>query len=68
MAFPSISTGAYGYPVESASRIALRAIRDFVEASPNCLDSVEIATFSIEDYRAYRRAHRELFVDPGDSA
>jgi O-acetyl-ADP-ribose deacetylase len=68
VAFPSISTGAYGYPVESASRIALRAIRDFVEVSPDCLDSVEIATFSNEDYRAYQRAHRELFVDLGDSA
>ena len=29
IAFPSISTGAYGYPIEEASRIALAAVKDF---------------------------------------
>ncbi len=31
IAFPSISTGAYGFPLERASRIAVREIRDFLE-------------------------------------
>jgi len=31
IAFPSISTGAYGFPLEQASRIAVREIRDFLE-------------------------------------
>lgn len=31
VAFPSISTGAYGYPIEEASRVALKAVKDFVE-------------------------------------
>jgi len=31
IAFPSISTGAYGYPIEDACRIALRTVKDFLE-------------------------------------
>jgi O-acetyl-ADP-ribose deacetylase (regulator of RNase III) len=31
IAFPAISTGAYGFPVERASRIAVAEIRDFLE-------------------------------------
>jgi O-acetyl-ADP-ribose deacetylase (regulator of RNase III) len=61
IAFPSISTGAYGYPVEEASRVALEAIRDFVEASPGQLALIELVTFSMRDYRAYQRAHAEIF-------
>lgn len=61
IAFPSISTGAYGYPIEGASRVALTAIRDFLNANPDALDRVEIATFSVRDYRMYQRAYREIF-------
>jgi O-acetyl-ADP-ribose deacetylase (regulator of RNase III) len=61
IAFPSISTGAYGYPIESASRVALAAIRDFLSVTPSALDRVEIATFSDRDYRMYQRAYREVF-------
>jgi O-acetyl-ADP-ribose deacetylase (regulator of RNase III) len=64
IAFPSISTGAYGYPIESASRVALAAIRDFLNANPDALDRVEIATFSARDYRMYQRAYREVFAEP----
>jgi O-acetyl-ADP-ribose deacetylase (regulator of RNase III) len=66
IAFPSISTGAYGYPIEKASRIALSAIRDFLEAHPGSLDLVEIATFSKSDYRMYSRAYQEVFADRRD--
>lgn len=31
VAFPAISTGAYGYPMEKASRIALKAVKEFLE-------------------------------------
>jgi O-acetyl-ADP-ribose deacetylase (regulator of RNase III) len=31
VAFPSISTGAYGYPMEEAAKVALGTVRDFLE-------------------------------------
>lgn len=63
IAFPSISTGAYGYPIVSASGIALTAIRDFLDAHPDHLDLVEIATFSKSDYRIYKRAYNKITLD-----
>jgi O-acetyl-ADP-ribose deacetylase (regulator of RNase III) len=60
VAFPSISTGAYGYPIEEASRIALTAIRDFVAANPDALERIEITTFSARDYQTYLRAYDEI--------
>jgi len=56
IAFPSISTGIYGYPVEKAARIALeegiKRIDDFEEIRYIC--------FSPADYRIYRHTHEEL--------
>ena len=43
IAFPSISTGIYGYPTEQAAVVALTAVRDFVKenaASPNQIQFV----------------------------
>jgi O-acetyl-ADP-ribose deacetylase (regulator of RNase III) len=55
IAFPSISTGAYGYPIEKASRIALDTIRHFLAEHPEGIDLVEIVTFSSRDYETYQR-------------
>jgi O-acetyl-ADP-ribose deacetylase len=55
IAFPSISTGAYGYPIEKASRIALDTIRHFLAEHPDGIDLVEIVTFSSRDYAMYQR-------------
>ncbi len=61
IAFPSISTGAYGYPLEEASRIALKTIQEFIREHPDRLDVVEIVTFSDRDQRLYQQAHQEVF-------
>jgi O-acetyl-ADP-ribose deacetylase (regulator of RNase III) len=45
VAFPAISTGAYGYPVELAGAVAIEATRAALEAHP----SVEIARFVFRD-------------------
>jgi O-acetyl-ADP-ribose deacetylase (regulator of RNase III) len=68
IAFPSISTGAYGYPVEEASRIALHAIRDYVAANPTALDLVELVTFSERDEHIYQRVHSEIMRRRGAEA
>jgi O-acetyl-ADP-ribose deacetylase (regulator of RNase III) len=40
IAFPSISTGAYGYPVQEASQVAAKAVKHFLEAEDNLDDVV----------------------------
>lgn len=55
IAFPSISTGAYGYPVENAAVIALKTVKNFVKS--DC--SVEVVRFVLYDaktYNAYKKA------------
>jgi len=48
VAFPSISTGAYGYPIEDACRVALEAVKEFLEKEDN-LDEVVFVLFSEND-------------------
>jgi O-acetyl-ADP-ribose deacetylase (regulator of RNase III) len=55
IAFPSISTGAYGYPIEKAASIALGAARDFALESP-AFKEIRFVLFSERDLSAYRQA------------
>ena len=59
IAFPSISTGAYGYPIEKASRIALATAKDFLEKEDN-LDKVTFVLFSENDLEVYKDAGKEV--------
>jgi O-acetyl-ADP-ribose deacetylase (regulator of RNase III) len=64
VAFPSISTGAYGFPVERAARVALRAILRFLEEHPEAFDLVRMVLWSEGDLRVYEEALRELWPTP----
>jgi O-acetyl-ADP-ribose deacetylase len=66
IAFPSISTGAYGYPLEEASRIALKTIHEFIRECPDALETVEIVTFAERDQRIYQQAYEKAY-NPGSS-
>jgi O-acetyl-ADP-ribose deacetylase len=55
IAFPAISTGIYGYPVEDATRVAVDTVRGFA-AGAGCVEEVHFACFSAEALQAYRRA------------
>ena len=59
IAFPSISTGAYRYPVEKAARTAIAAVKGFIEENP-ALDEVVFVLFSEQDYEVYSRALAEI--------
>jgi O-acetyl-ADP-ribose deacetylase (regulator of RNase III) len=61
VAFPSISTGAYGYPVQEASRIAVRSVRVFLEEDDN-LDEVVFVLFSERDLRTYLEAAKKEII------
>ena len=60
IAFPSISTGIYGYPIEEASRIALNTIISYIAMNPEALERIEMVTFSGRDYEVYQRAFAQL--------
>lgn len=56
IAFPSISTGAYGYPVNEAARVALKTVASFLQEGSSPLQEVTFVLFNEETYRAYRTA------------
>jgi O-acetyl-ADP-ribose deacetylase len=60
VAFPAISTGVYGYPVEEAASVALGALREALRAG-SAVSLVRCVLFSAEDFEIYRRA---LFALP----
>lgn len=53
LAFPSISTGAYGYPIEDASEIALGAVVEQLERFPE-IEKVYFCLFSDKDWNVYQ--------------
>jgi O-acetyl-ADP-ribose deacetylase (regulator of RNase III) len=55
VSFPSISTGAYGYPLEEACQIALETVRDYLQDS-EAIDQVCFVCFSDHDCQVYRQA------------
>jgi O-acetyl-ADP-ribose deacetylase (regulator of RNase III) len=61
VAFPSISTGAYGYPVEDACRVALRAVKEFLEKEDN-LDEVVFVLFSERALEVYLDKAKEMLT------
>ncbi|CAO0820707.1 Macro domain-containing protein in sno 5'region [Desulfarculales bacterium] len=56
LSFPSLSTGAYGYPLGEAAGVALRAVRQAILAHPDAFDEVCFVLFGPNAYDAYRRA------------
>ncbi len=58
VAFPSISTGAYGYPTEEASRVALTSVKDYLEKEDK-IEKVTFVLFSERDFNIYVKAATE---------
>jgi O-acetyl-ADP-ribose deacetylase (regulator of RNase III) len=55
VAFPSISTGAYGYPVDEAAPIALGVVAEFLN-TPTSIELVCFVLFDRLTFQAYERA------------
>jgi O-acetyl-ADP-ribose deacetylase len=52
IAFPSISAGAYGFPLERAARIAISEVKEFLERN-STLEKVLLVCFSERAYQCY---------------
>ena len=61
IAFPSISTGVYGYPIAQAAVIALNAVKQFLEEHDD-LDDVRFVLFDDVTYDAYKNALADMSV------
>ena len=59
VAFPSISTGAYGYPLEEAAPIALKTVRDYLKRHSD-IQRVRFVLFGKDTYQAYEKALKDL--------
>ena len=59
LAFPSISTGVYGFPIERASRIALSSIMKHLSNHP-LPENITVVCFSKSDFIVYTSSEKEL--------
>ncbi len=55
ISLPAISTGIFGYPLNEAADIILKAINDFVEANPENIKEIHLILFSNKDLEAFKR-------------
>ncbi len=59
IAFPSISTGAYGYPMEDAAEIALRTAIEYLKEHDD-IELIRFVLFGEKAYRVYEKKLKEL--------
>jgi O-acetyl-ADP-ribose deacetylase (regulator of RNase III) len=62
LAFPSISTGAYGFPMERAARLAVKETLKALKEDPE-LDKVLLVCFGYESQNVYSSVLREAFSE-----
>ena len=53
IAFPSISTGVYRFPIEKASQVVYHTVERFLLENPDIFDKIIFVLFSDEDFRIY---------------
>lgn len=63
LAFPAISTGVYGYPVDKAAAIAIKTVRDFCVQNPGKIEIVRFVLFSADVLAAYDKAISESLAE-----
>lgn len=61
VAFPSISTGVYGYPVDKAAKVAVSTVKRFLDSFPDRIDVVEWVLFDDRTFAAYEEEIDRLY-------
>ncbi len=64
VAFPSLSTGAYRYPLEQAAQVALQTVIDFLRQDRGSLEEVRFVLFGQEAYERFCRVLEQLLPEP----
>ena len=59
VAFPSISTGVYSYPVDKAAKVAVKTVKTVIREFPDAFDDIVWVLFDERTQRAYERALQE---------
>ncbi|MDD5137114.1 MAG: O-acetyl-ADP-ribose deacetylase [Candidatus Omnitrophica bacterium] len=62
IAFPSISTGAYRFPIQQAAIIAMKSVKTFLQKNPDAFDKVMFILFSDKDLDIYKSALNDGIV------
>ena len=60
IAFPSISTGVYSYPLDETAEIAVNTVKEFMTEHPGEIDLAEWVLFDDKTYRAYEKVINSL--------
>ena len=60
IAFPSISTGVYSYPLEEAAEIAIKTVNDFYMEHQNEFDCIRFVLFDARTKQAYDNAKNKI--------
>jgi O-acetyl-ADP-ribose deacetylase (regulator of RNase III) len=63
LSFPSISTGAYSYPIQEAAAIAIRAVIEALPATTH-VKQVRFVLFDTADCKTYLRAAENISCEP----
>ena len=63
IAFPSISTGVYSFPVELAAKIAVHTVDRFLQDNPDCFDLVEWVLFDTQTESVYESEVDKLYEE-----
>lgn len=63
IAFPSISTGAYSYPLEEACKIALDEILIFIQNNPDTFDKIAMICLDKKTYDTYSYLYESLYAE-----
>ncbi|MBQ4347218.1 MAG: O-acetyl-ADP-ribose deacetylase [Firmicutes bacterium] len=56
IAFPSISTGVYRFPLSQAAEIAVREIANFIDTHESSLEEITLVCYDEETYKTYKEA------------
>ncbi len=66
ISFPSISTGAYGYPVAEAAKVAIRTVTSFLKEQSTPIKEVVFVLFDSTTFESYSSVLGEMRSEEGD--